>query len=333
MLRTAYSNKDRRLLVWLLPKIVLLVLISFLSSVSIILAADYYEILGVSRNANLKEIKKAYRQLSLKWHPDKNSAEGAADKFAAISRAYEVLTDDEKRETYNRFGEEGLKQKEQMEAANQGGGGGGGFEDIFSHFGFNFGGGGGGHRGGSGEQKTPSVEIPLRVSMKQLYLGEVIEVEYEREVLCVHWEECMKNNDSCHGPGLMVRMQQIAPGFVQQIQTRDERCVSRGKMWKPNCRECPKGKTQPEKIELTIDIVKGMRDGDSITCEGVADEKPRMIPGDIHFIIIEMASDLFNRDGDRLYKTMEIPLVEALVRIILLWPSWYEVIHSCQLKK
>jgi DnaJ-class molecular chaperone len=76
-----------------------------------------------------------------------------------------------------------------------------------------------------------------------------------------------------------------------------------------------------------------MRDGDSITCEGVADEKPRMIPGDIHFIIIEMASDLFNRDGDRLYKTMEIPLVEALVRIILLWPSWYEVIHSCQLKK
>jgi len=277
--------------------------------ISSVFAADFYEILGVSRNANLKEIKKAYRALSLKWHPDKNSAEGAADKFAAISRAYEVLTDEEKRETYNRHGEEGLKQKEQME--NQGGGGGGGgFEDIFSHFGFNF---GGGQQRNSGEQKTPSVEVPLRVSLEQLYLGEVIEVEYVREVLCVQWEECMKANDACQGPGIMVRMQQIAPGFVQQIQSRDDRCVARGKMWRPNCKECPKGKTQQEKIDLTIDIVKGMRNGDRITFEGVADEKPGMLPGDLHFVIVEMESNLFHRDGDRLYKTMEIPLVDALV--------------------
>jgi DnaJ-class molecular chaperone len=151
-------------------------------------------------------------------------------------------------------------------------GGHGGFDDIFSHFGFNFGGHGGGRQ--QREQSTPNVNIPLRVSLKQLYLGDTIEVEYVRQTLCVNWQECMKVNQECQGPGVKVRMQQIAPGFVQQVQQRDERCVARGKMWSSNCRVCPEGQTQSEKIDLTIDLQKGMYNGEPITFEGVADEMP-----------------------------------------------------------
>ena len=234
-------------------------------------AEDFYKLLGISRSASQKEIKKAYRSKSLEFHPDKNKNEGAAEKFAEIAYAYEVLTDEEKKNIYDRHGEEGLKQHEQRQGQ---GGGHGGFDDIFSHFGFNF--GGGGHGGGrqQREQSTPNVNIPLRVSLKQLYLGDTIEVEYVRQTLCVNWQECMKANQECQGPGIKVRMQQIAPGFVQQVQQRDERCIGRGKMWSSNCRVCPGGQTQSEKIDLTIDLQKGMYPGEPITFEGVADEKP-----------------------------------------------------------
>lgn len=276
-----------------------------LSSTLIDAAADFYKLLGLKRSASPKEIKKAYRAKSLEFHPDKNKAEGAADQFAEIAYAYEVLTDEEKKEVYDRHGEEGLKQHEQRQGQ---GGGHGGFDDIFSHFGF----GGGGGRRQQREQTTPNVDIPLRVTMKQLYLGEIIEVEYVRQTLCVNWQECMRNNQECQGPGVKVRMQQIAPGFVQQVQQRDERCVAPGKMWRSNCKECPNGQTQSEKIELTIDVQKGMKPGEPVTFEGVADEKPGMNPGDLNFIITQEQDDHYHRDGDHLYVTMEIPLVDAL---------------------
>lgn len=270
---------------------------------------DFYRVLGVSRRASHKEIKKAYRQKSLQFHPDKNRDEGAAEKFAEISRAYEVLSDEEMKEIYDRDGEEGLKRHEQM----RGGGGDGGdpFGDIFSHFGFPFGGGGGRQR--EDDRKTPSVDIPLKLTLKQLYLGETIEVEYVREVLCVNWRECMKSHKECQGPGVKVRMQQIAPGFVQQIQQQDDRCISRGKMWKPNCRDCPNGQTETEKVDVTIDVTKGMRNGERITFDGVADQKPGMEPGDLVFNIQEVKDLKYHRDGDQLYRTIEIPLVDALV--------------------
>ncbi len=287
-------------------------LLHFFALLCVAMAADYYKILGLNRRASHKEIKKAYRQMSLKYHPDKNKEEGAAEKFSEIARAYEVLSDENLKEVYDQRGEEGLKQHEQQQA-HGGGGGGGGFEDIFSHFGFNFGGGGGGGRE-RGEQRTEDVEIPLRLSMKQLYQGVVLEVHYVREVLCVNWEECTRNNPECTGPGVKAFRQQIAPGFVQQVQQNDDRCISRGKMWRPNCSACPSGKTSSEKIDLTLDVTAGMRNGERITFEGVADEKPGFEAGDLHFVIQEIKSgESFSRDGDNLYTTVEIPLIDALV--------------------
>lgn len=289
---TASSNR----LAWLK-------VLQLLAYFSVVHAADFYKLLGISRDATTKEIKKAYRQKSLEFHPDKNKEEGASEKFAEIARAYEVLSDEDKKKIYDRHGEEGLKQHEQ-----RGGGGGGGF-DPFEQF---FGGGFGGRRRQDEEQRTPSIEIPLQVTLRQLYLGEQIELEYHRQTLCLNWEMCMKNNQECSGPGVRVVRQQLAPGFVQQVQQRDDRCIARGKMWHSNCKHCPQ-KTQTEKIDLTIDIQPGYRPGEHITFEEVTDEKPGHKAGDLHFTIIEEAHEDYHRDKDNLYKTIEIPLVDALV--------------------
>jgi DnaJ-class molecular chaperone len=141
--------------------------------------ADYYATLEIKKSATQAEIKKAYRKLSLKYHPDKNSAPDAADKFAQISVAYSVLSDTDKRETYNKGGEEAVSMQEQRANQPQ--------QDpfsIFEHFGFGGGGGGFGGQRHREEPTTPSVNIPLRVSLKQLYLGELLDVSYVRQVLC-----------------------------------------------------------------------------------------------------------------------------------------------------
>ena len=235
---------------------------------------------------------------------DKNSEEGAAEMFAEIARAYEVLSDEEKKSVYDRHGEEGLKQHEDRAAS---GGGGGGFDDIFSQF---F--GGGGRRRDDGERRSPSVHLPLHLTLEQLYLGETFEVEYVRQVLCLNWEMCMKAAPDCQGAGVRVRRQQLAPGFVQQVQQADERCVAPGKMWKSDCRDCP-SKTVTEKIDLTVSVSPGMRNEEEIVLEEVADEKPGMLAGHLHFHVIEEKHEFFHRDRDDLYLTMEIPLVKALV--------------------
>jgi DnaJ-class molecular chaperone len=280
--------------------------LQLLACFSAVYAADFYKLLGISRDATVKEIKKAYRQKSLEFHPDKNKEEGAAEKFAEIARAYEVLSDEEKRKIYDRHGEEGIKQHEQ-----RGGGGGGGF-DPFEQF---FGGGFGGRRRDQ-EQRTPSVEVPLHLTLKQLYLGEQIEVAYHRQTLCLNWEMCTKANQECSGPGVRVIRQQLAPGFVQQVQQRDDRCIARGKMWQNNCKECPE-QTQTEKIDLTIDVQPGYRGGEHIRFEEVTDEKPGHKAGDLSFVIFEEPHEDYHRDKDNLYKTIEIPLVDALVSLFL----------------
>jgi len=181
---------------------------------------------------------------------------------------------------------------------------------IFEAFGF---GGMGGRRGREEEPRTSNVHIPVRVSLRQLFKGEVLDVEYSRQVLCLEAASCEKKSPNCQGPGISVRSQQLAPGFVQQVQVHDASCVARGKSWNPNCKACPRGMTEEEEIQLTLDIQAGMMDGDTIKFDQVADEAPGHIAGDLIFTIKQIPHPSFRRKGDDLETTMVISLLESLV--------------------
>lgn len=266
---------------------------------------DYYSILGVSKKATAAEIKKAYRNLSLKYHPDKNPSAEAASKFADISNAYDVLSDADKRSAYDKGGEEAVQRQEQR--ANQPA------HDPFSIFeAFGFGGG----RRNDEEPRTANVEIPLRVSLKQLYLGATLDFTYVRQVMCIEYSRCQKSCPDCQGPGIKVKQQQLAPGFVQQVQVRDANCVARGQCWKSPCSSCPKGMTDADEISLTVDIPPGMSHGEKITYEEIADEAPGHRAGDLILTIEQIPHEYFIRQGDDIHTRMDISLKDALVGFI-----------------
>ena len=272
---------------------------------------SYYKKLGIKKTATEKEIKKAWRKVSLELHPDKNpNNPDAAEKFAEASVAYDVLSNPEKRRVYDARGEEGVKQMEQQEA--QGGGGGNpfaGFGGPFAEmFGFGFGGGGGG-----GDLKAEDTNLPLHVTYKQLYTGAVLDITYVRDVLCLRHEECTRQDDGCRGPGRRIFKQQLAPGFITQQERRDDSCVAMGKSWKSPCAACPGGKTRPEEVSLSIDLQPGMQNGQTIVFGEVGDEKPGHLAGDLVFHIIAKPHPHFVRKDDNLEVKATLSLVQALV--------------------
>eukprot|EP01084_Bolivina_argentea_P091279 164337_1 len=262
---------------------------------------DYYDVLGVGSGATNGEIKKAYRQLSLKYHPDKNGSKDAADKFAEVVTAYEVLSNKETREIYDNYGEEGIERHQRGAPAND-------FDQFFSSFG-NFGFGG---RRRREELRTNDVKLPLRLSLQQIYNGETMEIQYIRQIVCNRASECLSKCDHCQGPGIAVKIQQLGPGFVQQIQIRDPNCITRGRCWKDRCSACPNGQTEAEVIDLTLDIERGVRDQQQIIFEATADQKIEHIAGDLIFEIETIIHADFTRRNDDLHMSMGISLSDAL---------------------
>jgi len=293
----------------------ILVLIALIVILPCILAGrDYYEILGINRDASPSEIKRAYRKLSIKYHPDKNPEQG--DKYIEISTAYETLSDTEKRRIYDQYGEEGLK---------QGGGGGGGFDpfDIFSAFGggggFRFGQQGGGGGGQNMQQKGADVELDIEVTLKDLYVGKTTKVTHRKQVLCTKCRGtgAKKASDvttctGCKGSGIKLKVQQLGPGFVQQIQTTCDECGGKGKKVTSKCPHCNGKKVETGEETYTIDIEKGMVDGQQIRIEQSGEEAPDTTPGDVVFRIVTLPDKLFKREGHNLHYDMEISLLEAL---------------------
>jgi len=242
-----------------------------------------YETLGVKKSADGKEIKKAYRKLAVKHHPDKG---GDEQKFKEISAAYEVLSDPEQREKYDKYGLEGL--------SDEGGMGGGGADDLFSMF---FGGGGGRGRS-SGPRKGESVNHPLKVSLEDLYNGKTAKVAINRQVIVGESKMCT----TCDGQGVVIELRQIALGMVQQVQRRCTDCGGQGYI----------ATKKKERKILEVLVEKGMKHNQKITFRGMADEKPNMEAGDVNFIIQEKEHELFKRKGADLLITKTLSLNEAL---------------------
>lgn len=241
-----------------------------------------YETLEVEKDATPKEIKKAYFRLSKMHHPDKG---GDEHKFKEISAAYEILSDEEKRAAYDKYGLEGVDDEGGAQARG---------EDLFSMF---F---GGGRRSGrsSGPRKGPSVQHPIKVSLEDLYNGKTVKLAVNRKVITGDVKHC----ERCSGHGVIMEVRQLGPGMITQMQ-----------------RTCPgcdgQGNTAPTKTErkvLEVHIEKGMKHNQKITFRGMADETPGVEPGDIHFIVQEKEHDLFKRKGADLLVTKDVSLNQAL---------------------
>jgi len=241
----------------------------------------FYKTLEVEKNASEPEIKKAYRKLAVKHHPDKG---GDTEKFKEITRAYEVLSDADKRSKYDRFGEEGLEE-----------GGGGDAQDIFAQM---FGGGGGGGRRQQ-KQKTKDVVQPLKVTLEQLYNGQTKKMAITRKVIDkkAGVQEC----GECGGRGVTVQVVRMGP-MIQQMQSACGACGGQGKSFK----------TKQDREVLEVLIQKGSPDGHKVVFREMADEHPDADTGDVNFVLKEQEHADFKRKGADLFLERKISLVEAL---------------------
>ncbi|RZB83722.1 DnaJ protein-like isoform B [Glycine soja] len=231
----------------------------------------YYEILGVSKNASPDDLKKAYKKAAIKNHPDKG---GDPEKFKELAQAYEVLSDPEKREIYDTYGEDALK---------EGMGGGGGGHDPFDIFSSFFGGspfGSGGSSRGRRQRRGEDVVHPLKVSLEDLYLGTSKKLSLSRNVLC---SKCngkgSKSGASmtcagCQGTGMKVSIRHLGPSMIQQMQHPCNECKGTGETIndRDRCQQCKGEKVVQEKKVLEVVVEKGMQNGQKITFPGEADE-------------------------------------------------------------
>jgi len=273
---------------------------------------EYYQRLGVEANASVDDIKKAYKKMAIKYHPDKNpNNPEAVEKFKELSEAYEVLSDEKKRQVYDKYGKDGLKE--------------GGFnahnaEDIFSQF---FGGGfssffgGGGNRG---PKRTENIVHELQVNLEDLYKGKTSKLAVQRNILCA---KCSGSGaregassakcKTCEGRGVRIIIKQMGP-MIQQMQTVCPDCQGKGETISEadKCKECKGKKVMKEKKVLQVYIEQGMTHGQKIVFSGEADEAPGAEPGDIIFVVVEKKHEVYTRKGMDLYLEKSIQLIEAL---------------------
>ena len=271
---------------------------------------DYYEVLGVAQNADEKEIKKAYRRIAMKFHPDRNSDDPKADdKFKEATEAYEVLTNAEKRAAYDRFGHAGVDG-----SAGAGGFSGGGFSDIFGDvFGDIFGGGGGG-RSRAGPQRGSDLRYTLDISLEDAVFGKTVEIKVPTLQSCNVCDgsgakpgTSVKTCSTCGGAG-QVRMQQ---GFFQVQQTCPS-CRGQGKVVSDPCTSCRgQGRVERSKI-LSVKVPPGVDTGDLIRLSGEGEAGPSGGPnGDLFVEMSVRKHAIFERDGKDLHCDAPITFSDA----------------------
>ena len=240
-----------------------------------------YDILGVNSNASDSEIKKAYRKKAMKYHPDKSTPqnkESNEEKFKSISHAYDILKDSEKRSTYDKFGEDGLK-------------GMGGFEggdpfDIFQNF---FSGGMGGspfgfHTSSSRTRRSrraPDRIEEINIDLEDIFNGVTKKIDIKQKVRCLHCmgsgaqsENDIKTCNICQGKGKMMKIINIGPGMVQQSVTTCEKCNGTGKLILRKCLKCMGEKVQVKKKVINLPIEKNFRDGKQVVIPDLAHYEP-----------------------------------------------------------
>ncbi|MBR1402118.1 MAG: molecular chaperone DnaJ [Prevotella sp.] len=274
---------------------------------------DYYEVLGVEKNASEDVIKKAYRKIAIKYHPDRNPGnKEAEEKFKEAAEAYDVLHDPQKRQQYDQFGFDGP-----AGMGGFGGFGGGGFsmEDIFSMFGDVFGGRGGfsGFSGFGGGQRQPAqhrgsdLRLKVRLNLKEIDTGVTKKFKVKKDVACSHCHGTGAEHGSgtdtcptCHGSGVVTRTTQSLFGMMQ-TQSVCPTCQGEGTIIKNKCKDCGgKGIVKGEEV-VEINIPAGVAEGMVVNVPGKGNAGIHNgISGDIQVFIEEEPNDTFIRDGHNL---------------------------------
>ena len=288
---------------------------------------DYYEVLGVDKNASEDEIKKAYKTLAIKYHPDRNPGDKAAEeKFKEAAEAYSVLSDKEKRARYDQFGPDGV---EGMGGAGGFGAGGFSMDDIFSMFGDIFGGHGfgsafgGGGFGGSSRQservyRGSDLRVKVKLTLQEISTGTEKKLKIKKYVPCpdCHGTGAEKGSSSetcpdCHGTGYVVRTRQSMFGMMQ-TQAACPRCGGEGKIIKNKCRKCSgEGIVYGEEV-ITAKIPAGATSEDQLTMSGKGNAaKHNGVPGDLYIQIVEEESKELIRDGNDLVYNLMISVPQA----------------------
>lgn len=277
---------------------------------------DYYEVLGIEKTASKDEIKKAYRKLSKKYHPDLNKEPGAEEKFKEIAEAYEVLSDEQKRARYDQFGHQDPNQG--FGGFNGGFGGAegfGGFEDIFSSF---FGGGSRTRRDPNAPRKGDDLQYRMTISFEEAVFGKEKEIEIPREETC----------DTCHGtgakPGTSKETCSFCNGsgqisetvntpFGQMINRRTcHHCQGTGSIIKEKCSTCHGAGTVKKRKKIKVNIPAGVDDGQQLRLSGQGEAGVNGGPaGDLYIVFKVRAHDKFERDGDDIYLDLSITFPQA----------------------
>jgi molecular chaperone DnaJ len=285
---------------------------------------DYYEILGVSKSASEEEIKKAYRKMAIKYHPDKNpDNKESEEKFKEAAEAYEVLSNAQKKAQYDRFGHAG------MGGAAGGGFGGGGMnmEDIFSNFGDIFGdespfgsffSGGRGGGGGRRQRKGSDLRIKLKLNLEEIANGVEKKIKVKRHVAC---KSCQGNGSkngtdlktcgTCQGSGQVKRVQQTMLGQMVTSSTCPT-CSGEGKSVGAKCEACfGEGRVLEEEI-IPIKIPSGVSNDMQLSMSSKGNVPPRGgIAGDLLIVIEEEEHDLLHRDGNNVIFDLYVSFVDA----------------------
>ena len=276
---------------------------------------EYYDRLGVSKDASQDEIKRAYRKMSKKYHPDINKEPGAEEKYKEVQEAYETLSDDQKRAAYDQYGPDGANG-----FGGQGGFGGfdggagfGGFEDIFSSF---F--GGGATRNPNAPRQGDDLQYRVNLSFEEAIFGAEKEVHYNREATC---KTCSGSGAKpgtspvtcgrCHGQGVINVDTQTPLGMMRRQVTCDA-CHGTGQEIKEPCQTCHGTGHEKQSHKVSVKIPAGVETGQQIRLAGQGEAGFNGGPyGDLFVIINVNPSDKFTRDGSTIYYTLNISFVQA----------------------
>jgi len=277
---------------------------------------DYYEVLSVERNASGDEIKRAYRKLAMRYHPDRNPGDKQAEaKFREASEAYEVLADQDKRRKYDQFGHAGLNGQTGHDFSHMNA------QDIFSMFddifGGAFGGGGGRARGGrSRAGRGYDLETVTRITLNDALTGAEKDIEFTRQDTC---ETCSGTGGkpgtepvtcvTCGGAG---QVQQQGFGGMFRMVSTCPACNGAGKSYRDKCSDCGGDGRQPKKINLTASVPAGIQDGQAIRVRGEGEPGQNNGPrGDLHVVVRIEDHKLFTREDDHLVLRMPVSFGQA----------------------